>query len=256
MLATAFVSALVLVGAQAQAPVVPQSISDSPDPARWGDDITYKVAIVNNSGQPQNDVRTQGGVSGSLEQQSTIKSATSSRGPCEIKEIQGFHEYICHVDGALEPGGVATSTIVVHTPSPGVDGGHMNLSASATIGDPADNPDGQSGYIDEETSMRRSGGTANGQKLLGTSKSEVLTGGAFGDKLYGFGGDDTLNGGGGPDFLDGGPGRDKLNGGSGNDTIRSLDGTVDVVNCGSGKKDKVHADKKDKLKGCEKKHRE
>src|SRR3954451_10024896 len=248
MLVSALVAALALV--------TPQSITDSPDPARWGDDITYTVTIVNHSGQPQNDVRTQGGISGTLEKQSTIKSATSSRGPCEIKEIQGFQEYICHVNGALEPGGTATSKIVVHTPSPGVDAGHMDLSASATIGDPANNPDGQSGYIDEVTSMRRSGGSANGQKLLGTSRPDVLTGGAFGDKIYGFGGDDTLNGGGGPDFLDGGPGRDRLNGGSGNDTIRSLDGAVDVVNCGSGKKDKVHADKKDKLKGCEKNHRE
>jgi Ca2+-binding RTX toxin-like protein len=248
MLVSALVAALALV--------TPQSISDSPDPARWGDDITYTVTIVNHSGQPQNDVRTQGGVSGSLEKQASIKSATSDRGPCEIKEIQGFHEYICHVNGALEPGGVVTSRIVVHTPAPGVDGGHMDLSASATIGDPAENPDGQSNYIDEETSMRRFNGTAEGQKLLGTSKADVLTGGPFGDKLYGFGGDDTLNGGAGPDFLDGGPGRDHLNGGAGNDSIRSLDGAVDVVNCGTGKKDKVHADKKDKLKGCEKKHRE
>src|SRR3954451_19196902 len=192
MLVSALVAALALV--------TPQSISDSPDPARWGDDITYTVTIVNNSGQPQNDVRTQGGLSGTLEKQSTIKSATSSRGACEIKEIQGFHEYICHVDGTLEPGGTATSKIVVHTPSPGVDGGHMNLSASATIGDPAENPDGQSNYVDEETSMRRFNGTANGQKLVGTSKADSLTGGAFGDKLYGFGGEDTLNGAGGNDY--------------------------------------------------------
>ena len=114
----------------------------------------------------------------------------------------------------------------------------------------------QSGYIDETTQMRRSGGSAQGQTIEGTGKADVLTGGPLGDKLYGFGGNDTLNGGRGNDFLDGGPGRDRLNGGAGNDTIRSLDGAVDTVNCGSGEKDKVHADKKDKLSGCEKKHRE
>jgi hypothetical protein len=47
-----------------------------------------------------------------------------------------------------------------------------------------------------------------------------------------------------------GPGKDKLNGGPGNDTITSKDGIAESVNCGSGR-DKVKADKKDKLKGCE-----
>jgi hypothetical protein len=239
-----------LAGAQGQPPVVPRSIDDSPDPARWGDDITYKVTIENVSGQPQPDPQTQGGFTGSGERQASIKSATSSRGHCELPAIANGQEYLCHADGTLEPGGTITSTIVIHTVAPGFDGGHMDLSASAIVGD------NQSGYLDETTQMRRFNGTAAGQKLEGTSKPDILTGGPLGDKLYGFGGDDTLNGGGGNDFLDGGPGRDRLNGGADNDTIRSLDGAVDTVNCGKGKKDKVHADKKDKLSGCEKKHRE
>jgi hypothetical protein len=239
-----------LAGAQGPPPVVPRTITDSPDPARWGDDITYRVTIENVSGQPQQDPQTQGGFTGTGERQASIKSATSSRGHCELPAIANGQEYLCHADGTLEPAGTITSTIVIHTVAPGFDGGHMDLSASAIVGE------NQSGYIDETTQMRRFNGTASGQKLLGTSKPDVLTGGPFADKLYGFGGDDTLNGGGGSDFLDGGPGKDKVNGGAGNDTIRSLDGAVDAVNCGSGKKDKVHADKKDKLKGCEKKHRE
>ena len=40
-------------------------------------------------------------------------------------------------------------------------------------------------------------------------------------------------------------------GGSGNDTINSRDGVAETVDCGAGK-DTVKADKKDRLKHCEK----
>jgi hypothetical protein len=40
--------------------------------------------------------------------------------------------------------------------------------------------------------------------------------------------------------------------GAGNDVVNSKDGVKDTVNCGKGK-DKVKADRRDKLVGCEKK---
>jgi hypothetical protein len=39
-------------------------------------------------------------------------------------------------------------------------------------------------------------------------------------------------------------------GGAGNDTIEARDGRRDVIRCGAGH-DKVKADKRDKLAGCE-----
>jgi Ca2+-binding RTX toxin-like protein len=103
-------------------------------------------------------------------------------------------------------------------------------------------------------------GTAGGDLIQGFGGNDKLFGLAGNDCLYGGAGDDTLSGGAGKDKLDGGRGNDKLTGGKGKDTftggrgrdtINSKDGIREIVNCGPGR-DKVKADKRDKLKGCEK----
>jgi Ca2+-binding RTX toxin-like protein len=109
-------------------------------------------------------------------------------------------------------------------------------------------------------------GLGGGDTINGVGGNDTLFGDACNQKAKltasagGKGGKDKLNGGNGKDKLYGGPKNDKLNGGKGkdklfggrgNDTIASKDGARDIVNCGAGKHDKVHADKKDKLKGCE-----
>ena len=52
--------------------------------------------------------------------------------------------------------------------------------------------------------------------------------------------------------LTAGKGVDKLVGGAGNDVINSRDGKQERVRCGKGKRDRVKADRTDKLVGCEK----
>lgn len=103
-------------------------------------------------------------------------------------------------------------------------------------------------------------GTKVGDLIRGGRGNDRISGGAGDDCLFGQAGNDTLSGGAGKDKLDGGPGKDKLTGGkgkdtftagAGNDTIVSRDGIAEKVNCGKGR-DKVKADKKDKLKSCEK----
>ncbi|MEA2150086.1 MAG: hypothetical protein QOD69_1916 [Solirubrobacteraceae bacterium] len=111
------------------------------------------------------------------------------------------------------------------------------------------------------------GDCANVQR--GTAAADVLVGTGAGDNLAGLGGADALFGGNGQDCLAGGRGNDWLSGGSGNDTINTgsgsnvvragagadtvnaQNGRRDSVDCGSGK-DVVRADRKDALKGCEK----
>jgi uncharacterized delta-60 repeat protein len=104
-------------------------------------------------------------------------------------------------------------------------------------------------------------GDRGNDRLFGAGGKDLLVGGAGNDRLFGGGGNDTLRGGPGKDGLDGGRGRDKLNGGKGkdtfkggpgNDSIVSADGRREKVNCGAGKKDRVRADRRDKVKGCEK----
>jgi hypothetical protein len=102
-------------------------------------------------------------------------------------------------------------------------------------------------------------GTSRGDKLLGLAGNDTLTGGAGDDCLDGGAGNDSLSGGTGKDKLTGGTGKDKLNGGkgkdtfnagAGNDTVNSKDGVRETVTCGKGR-DKVKADKTDRLRGCE-----
>jgi Ca2+-binding RTX toxin-like protein len=115
-------------------------------------------------------------------------------------------------------------------------------------------------------------GMGGNDLLDGGSGDDSLDGGPGKDKLKGQKGDDTLTGGPGDDVLIGGPGKDKLNGGKGNDSltgnggkdslvggpgndvINARDGVAELVKCGPGK-DRVKADKKDRLSGCETKLR-
>ena len=94
-------------------------------------------------------------------------------------------------------------------------------------------------------------GTAAGDRLKGRGGNDRLSGGRGDDCLSGGGGKDRLRGDAGRDKLTGGKGIDTLDGGGGNDTINSRDKRRETVRCGKGKRDRVTADKKDRLRGCE-----
>lgn len=61
-----------------------------------------------------------------------------------------------------------------------------------------------------------------------------------------------VKGGGGNDKIRGHKGFDNIRAGAGDDVIKADDGKPDNVNCGAGE-DKADVDRKDDLKGCEKK---
>ncbi|HEX6695681.1 MAG TPA: hypothetical protein VF080_02770 [Solirubrobacteraceae bacterium] len=113
--------------------------------------------------------------------------------------------------------------------------------------------------------------------LRGRAGNDCLFGGEGADVLDGDGGDDTLSGGDGRDRLFGGAGsdrvlggakgdevrgdtgndqlfpgtgRDRVWGGAGNDVISARDGSRDVIDCGPGL-DRVTADRRDRLRNCE-----
>ncbi len=95
-------------------------------------------------------------------------------------------------------------------------------------------------------------GTNGPDRLRGTGDSERIVGRGGDDRIKGRGGDDCVSGSSGDDRVNGGRGKDQITGGKGKDRIRSRDGRRDVVRCGAGR-DRVVADKRDKLIGCEKK---
>jgi Ca2+-binding RTX toxin-like protein len=80
--------------------------------------------------------------------------------------------------------------------------------------------------------------------------NDRLNGGPGNDTLYGSGGKDTLVGGAGNDTLVGGKGGDSLKGGAGADTLNAKDRVRDRIDCGKGR-DTVKADKRDRLRSCE-----
>jgi len=88
-------------------------------------------------------------------------------------------------------------------------------------------------------------------KLFGLGGADCISGGAGNDTISGGKGNDTLSGGAGNDRITAGPGRNKVSGGAGNDTINVRNHRRDIVNCGSGSKDRVVADRSDKLRHCE-----
>jgi Ca2+-binding RTX toxin-like protein len=90
----------------------------------------------------------------------------------------------------------------------------------------------------------------SGGELDGEEGNDVLLGGSFFDALDGGAGSDRLRGRGRADVIRGGLGRDLLSGGRGGDFLRDRDGRRDVLRCGPGQ-DRVKADRRDRLRGCE-----
>jgi Ca2+-binding RTX toxin-like protein len=112
-------------------------------------------------------------------------------------------------------------------------------------------------------------GGGGGDVLAGQADGDHLEGQAGRDEISGGSGADTLEGGGGADRLSGGAGADRiveaprsyalgslftgsnrLSGGAGADVLDAANGRRDIVRCGSGR-DRVSADREDRLIGCE-----
>jgi Ca2+-binding RTX toxin-like protein len=108
-------------------------------------------------------------------------------------------------------------------------------------------------------SDRLSGGDGN-DSVSGEAGNDRASGGEGKDSVSGGAGNDTISGGNGNDRLGGGAGNDKINGGqglntysggAGNDNIVAANGRRETVDCGSGSKDKVRADRTDNVRNCE-----
>ena len=120
-----------------------------------------------------------------------------------------------------------------------------------------------------DDSQRHFSGTSAGDQLLGLAGddqifslagADCVSGGPGNDTLVGGAGNDTLDGGRGNDVLKGqdgndtligGPGKNRYAGGAGNDVIKAANRVAEKISCGPGKRDRVTADKSDRLSGCE-----
>lgn len=102
-------------------------------------------------------------------------------------------------------------------------------------------------------------GSVLANTIRGRGGNDLILGGGGNDRLYGDAGKDTIDGELGNDLVDGGAGADRLTGGDGRDRIvgragadriAAADGSRDTIDCGKGR-DRVVADRRDRLKGCE-----
>ena len=103
-------------------------------------------------------------------------------------------------------------------------------------------------------------GLSGSDRLLGRQSADCLNSGTGNDSVSGAKGNDRIHAGKGSDLIRGGrghdrigagKGRDQVRGGRGNDRIGVRDRRRDVVRCGPGNHDRVRADRRDSLRGCE-----
>jgi uncharacterized repeat protein (TIGR01451 family) len=245
------------------------SKSDSPDPVRIGQNLTYTIGVENLGPSPATGVT----VTDNLPRRVDLISATGPAGSCAT---QGG-KVTCAV-GSLNPVGVnyngapASVTIVVVPRSTGV------IRNTATV--KGDQKDPATANNKATATTRVTGaptcrgvpasvvGTAGNDELLGTTGPDVIV--AFGgndrivaragqdlicagrgndyvgagtaaDKVFGGPGRDRLLGRGGPDLLKGAAGNDVLKGGRGSDRLRGGSG-FDICRGGPGA---------DSIRGCE-----
>ena len=103
-------------------------------------------------------------------------------------------------------------------------------------------------------------GNDRDNRLIGTNQRDSISGGGGEDLIKGLRSIDSLNGGAGGDDIYAGPrdeqARDTVVAAGGNDFIKVFNrpAAKDVVHCGDGR-DRVIADSKDVLSGCEQKRR-
>jgi arylsulfatase A-like enzyme len=102
-------------------------------------------------------------------------------------------------------------------------------------------------------------GNARDNLLIGTRYFDYVCGRQGADRIRGGPDDDRLSAGPGPDAVYGGPGRDvvtgghgadRIHGGLGADTVRTVDGSRDLVDCGRGS-DTAIVDARDRVESCE-----
>ena len=226
-----------LVPASASAEDLAISKTDSPDPVREGQLLTYTITVTNAGPDPVNNVV----VTDELDPQVEFVAASPN---CDL---QG-KKVTCAV-GTVNAGGAgATVTITVR---PKNEGQITNTASVAAQGNPGDNPANNTATTTTTVTAAGGGGGGGGggaacagfaATQVGTTGDDVLIGTDKRDVIKARGGDDVVRGlrkgdvvcgGGGRDTLRGNAGGDKLKGGRGRDTLRGGRGS-DLLRGGGG----------------------
>jgi len=184
----------------------------------------------------------------------TAPAPGTPAGPLGIDELASIGRTVAYND--FQSGGEACG-------GPCGEGEPEDRNVELLIGDPRTGGAQGGRCANRITGSRkrdRLNGTAGGDRirgrggrdrLRGRGGRDCVRGGRGNDRARGNGGADTVSGGRGRDRLRGGPGKDRIRGGGGNDRIIAAGGGRDRVRCGKGGRDRVRADRRDRLRGCE-----
>ena len=231
-------------------------LTEGDDPTRVGNILSYRIGVINAGPHNAEGVVVRDELPAGVRFVSADDECTHSGGivSCLIGVLSGspsvFLPTAAHVDIQVRPTMTGTLTNVAKVSAP--------LTDDQYEGDTTNNAKRVRTTALAALPSLRPGACANRQSgngarnlLLGTRRGDRLLGRGGRDRLFGWRGRDCLLGGSGGDVLNPGRGRDVAKGGAGSDRILAADGQRDVVNCGRGF-DRVEADRRDRLRGCEK----
>jgi uncharacterized repeat protein (TIGR01451 family) len=234
---------LMLVPATAQAATTDLAITktDSPDPVREGQVLTYTIAVMNEGPAAATGVT----LSDKLSNQVDFVSVESSQGTCD----RNGRNVNCDL-GTLAADPYAQAATVTIKVRPSKDGQITN-TATVEAGPDDTDPNPANNSASETTTVRPPAGGGGGgapqcagrtATIVGNGGSNTLVGGpgrdvikarGGNDRIRGLGGNDIVCAGGGNDRVKGGAGDDRLKGGRGRDRLKGGNGD-DVLAGGPG----------------------
>ncbi|MCB5190603.1 DUF11 domain-containing protein [Methylobacillus arboreus] len=113
--------------ALADVDVLIANLSDSPDPAPRGGDITYTIVVANNASNPSNDPASDVTVTVPLPATTLYQEATMTNGTCPASVPAGGN-IVCTLNSPLVGG--TTTTVILKLRTTAVTGDSINISAS------------------------------------------------------------------------------------------------------------------------------
>lgn len=198
--------------------------TDSPDPVRAGERITYRLTVTNAGPDGATGVVVTDDLPDSVQFESASDACT-----------QSADRVTCNA-GTLADDATRTFRVRVTPTQAGTI--QNTASADAAEDDPAaaNNADAESTTVqgvpqDVECKGERADivGTDANDRLVGTERSDVITGLGGNDRIRGLGGKDRICGSSGDDDLNGNRGRDDLFGNGGDDDLHGGRGRDDCV---------------------------
>jgi uncharacterized repeat protein (TIGR01451 family) len=212
--------------------------SDRPDPATAGQDLTYKLKVINNGPAGATNVE----VTDNLPNLIDFVSVRSSQGDC----AQMARRVVCDL-GSLSPGGTATVTVLIRPRQAGSLTNTATVAATETDNQTANNSATETTEVNEAspppeppTGPSCRGvtatlqGTPGADRLHGTRGPDVIVAFAGNDQIRSGPGVDVVCAGRGNDLVDSGGMRDRVFGGPGADRLLGRGGS-DLLKGGSGK---------------------